>query len=54
MGNVIYSADALEQVINLTDTWLSNVGQKETLTIVLTTGAPGPNAPTVVRILPMR
>ena len=54
MGNIIYSADVLEQVINLTDKWWSNLGQKEALSIVFTTGAPGPDAPTVVRILPMR
>ena len=52
MGNIIYSADMLEQVINITDRWWSNVGQKEALSIVLATGAPGPGAPTIVRILP--
>ena len=54
MGNVIYSADALEQVINVTDKWWSNVGEKEALSIILATGAPGPGAPVVVRIFPMR
>ena len=55
MGNVIYSADALEQVIDVTDKWWSNVGEKEACSIILATGAPGPpGAPTVVRILPMR
>ena len=54
MGNIIYSADVLEQVINLIDKWWPNIGQKEALTIVFTTGAPRPDAPTVVRILPMR
>ena len=51
MGNVIYTADALEQIINLTDKWWSNVGEKEALSIILATGAPGPGAPIVVRII---
>jgi hypothetical protein len=54
MGNIIYSADELEQVINLADKWWSNVGEKEAFSIVLASGAPGPGAPIVVRILPMR
>ena len=52
MGNVIYSADALEQVINVTDKWWSNVGQKEATSTIFATGSPGPGAPKVVRILP--
>jgi hypothetical protein len=44
----------LEEIINLTDKWWSNVGQKEVLTIILAAGAPGPGAPIVVRIFPMR
>ena len=54
MGKIIYSADMLEQVINLTDKWWPNIGQKVALSIVLTTGAPGPDASTVVRVLLMR
>ena len=54
MGNIIYSADVLEQVIDLADKWWSNVGQKEALSIILTTGAPGPGAPKIVRVLSMR
>ena len=54
MGYIIYSADMLEQIISVADKWWSNVGQKEALSIVLATGAPGPNAPTVVRIFPKR
>ena len=50
MGNIVYSADMLEQVINATDKWWSNVGQKEALSIILAAGAPAPNAPMVVRI----
>jgi hypothetical protein len=42
----------LEQVINLTDKWWSNVGQKEAMSIFLTTGTLELGAPTVVRILP--
>ena len=53
-GNIIYSADMLEQVISVADKWWSNVGQKEALSIILATGAPGPNAPTVVRISPVK
>ena len=52
MGNIVYSADELEQVINLTDKWWSNVGQKEALFIFLVTAAPGPGAPTIVSIFP--
>lgn len=41
----------LEQVIDLTDKWWSNVGQKQAVSIILGTGAPGPDAPMVVRYL---
>jgi len=51
VGNIIYSADALEQVINIADKWWSNVGQKEALSFILTTGAPGPNAPMVPLVI---
>ena len=54
MGNIIYPAEQLEQLINLIDKWWSNIGPKEALSTILTTGAPGPGAPMVVRILPMR
>ena len=55
MGHVIYSADMLEQVVNATDKWWSNVGQKEALSIFLATRAPAPNAPKIVRIFfPMK
>ena len=54
MGNIIYSGDVLEQVIDLADKWWSNVGQKEAFSIILATGAPGPGAPIIVRFLPMR
>ena len=40
----------LDQVINAASKLWSNVGEKEAFSIVLTTGAPGPNAPTVVSI----
>ena len=52
MGNVVYSADMLEQVIDLTDKWWSNVGEKEAFSVILGTGAPAPGAPIVVRIPP--
>ena len=48
MGNIVYSADVLEEVINLANKWWSNVGEKEAFSIALATGAP--DAPTVVRI----
>jgi len=51
LGKVIYSADALEQVINLTDKWWSKVGEKEAFSIVLATGAPGPGAPIVPLVI---
>ena len=47
----MYPADALEQVVNLTDTWWPNVGPKETLMIALTTA---PDDRTIVGILPKR
>ena len=47
-GHIIYPADALEQIIRLTEAWWPNIGPKETLMIALTTA---PDAPTVVRIL---
>ena len=45
-GIIIYSADALEQVINLTDTWLSKIGENQTLMFILSTA---PDAPATVR-----
>ena len=48
MGNIIYSADVLEEVINLANKWLSNAGEKEAFSIGFATGAP--DAPTLVRI----
>jgi hypothetical protein len=39
----------LEQVIDLTDKWWSNVGEKQAMSIILGTAAPGPGAPMVVR-----
>jgi hypothetical protein len=50
-GNIVYPADALEQVINLIDTWWANIGEKQTLMLILSTD---PDAPITVRILPMR
>ena len=41
----------LEQIISVADKWWSNVGQKEALSLILATGAPGPNAPTIVRVI---
>ena len=46
-GNILYSADMLEQVIDLIDAWWSNIGQKQTLMCILTTV---PDAPTIVRM----
>ena len=46
-GHIVYPADALEQVINLTDTWWRNIGPKETLMIALSTA---PDDRKIVRI----
>ena len=35
-GHIIYPADALEQVIELTDMWWPTIGPKETLIVALT------------------
>ena len=51
MGNVVYSPDVLDQVIDVTDKWWSNVGEKEAVSIVLANGIPGSDAPAAVRIL---
>jgi len=45
-GAVVYPGDALEQIIDLTDKWWSNVGEKETLGIAFTAG-PGPDGSTI-------
>ena len=52
-GNIVYSADILDQVFSVTDKWWPNVGQKEAIAITLTTDTHGPGAP-VVRIFAMR
>ena len=54
MGNIIYSAEELEQIINAIDKWWPNIEPKEALSIIFSTRASGPDAPTVVRILLMR
>ena len=50
-GPVIYPANALEQVIKVTDAWWPNIGSKETLMIALTTA---PNDRKIVRIFFLR
>jgi hypothetical protein len=50
-AQIIYSADVLEQVCNLTDTWRSNVGQKETLVMTFATGGPDATTPLVIMVL---
>jgi len=49
-GPIVYPADALEQIIDLTDKWWSNVGQKETLNLALT-AAPGPDGSTIPLVI---
>ena len=44
----------LDQIIDAIDKWWPNIKPKEALSIIFTTGAPGPGAPTVVRSLDMR
>ena len=48
-GHIIYSADLLDQVIDVSDKWWPNVGQKEAMAITLTTDSPAPGAPVIVR-----
>jgi hypothetical protein len=50
-GNIVYPADALEQVISLIDTFWSTIGEKQTLMLILSTAR---DAPATVRILPTR
>jgi len=47
LWNIVYPADALEQVISLIDTWWSNIGEKQTLMLILSTARDAPATPVI-------